>query len=478
MKVLARRPAGPATAIPLSAVHPSPTRSITPDLGIGSPRFGEVLSGPAFGQLDGAGTIQRKAARAGVGATSDGRALRGAAARGLRTPSTALPHAARIQRAFGDHDISAVRAHLGSDASASARAMGAAAYATGDHVVFDGWPSLHDAAHEAAHVVQQRAGVRLPRGIDTPGDRHEQQAEAVARRVAAGQSASDLLGRAGAPAAAAAPAAPVIQRKVTSFDYKELRYDPPVTDLLDTIDYDYFTQSQKTVQAKVRSMLHDPKSGTTTVPGSVEASIAPNGKKDKTPARKTHKSGVIGKIGVDEFYLRAGGTSEVFEGGHLIPHELWSVNDADADSADDYCNLVPMSRNLNVGTGNTWKQIENAIVDQVKIKGKSIDVEIDVGHTSYEISYDRIAQLFGLNVDATGGYDGTDTVKLYGWLPTSLKPVDVTGKKPKSLGNVFENQLHNTFTPITTGAELVEALKQTPLWDRMASSLQGDVLGL
>jgi hypothetical protein len=38
-------------------------------------------------------------------------------------------------------------------------------YATGNHVAFKGAPNLHTAAHEAAHVVQQRGGVQLKGGV-------------------------------------------------------------------------------------------------------------------------------------------------------------------------------------------------------------------------------------------------------------------------------------------------------------------------
>ncbi|MEO1271892.1 MAG: DUF4157 domain-containing protein, partial [Myxococcota bacterium] len=44
--------------------------------------------------------------------------------------------------------------------------MGSLAYATGHTVAFKQSPDLHTAAHEAAHVVQQRAGaVQLKGGI-------------------------------------------------------------------------------------------------------------------------------------------------------------------------------------------------------------------------------------------------------------------------------------------------------------------------
>ncbi|HEX4964907.1 MAG TPA: DUF4157 domain-containing protein [Thermoanaerobaculia bacterium] len=116
-----------------------------------------------------------------------------AAAEGARTPATGLPFADRVQQAFGRHDVSSIQAHVGAGASASAQAMGAAAYATGEHVVFGQSPSLRAAAHEAAHVVQQRSGIQPPSGVGQVGDAWERHAEAVANRVVAGRPAEDLL---------------------------------------------------------------------------------------------------------------------------------------------------------------------------------------------------------------------------------------------------------------------------------------------
>ena len=115
-----------------------------------------------------------------------------AAARGTASPTTAMPHGERIQALFGPrHDLSQVQAHVG---GTTAGEMGATAYATGNHVVFDRAPDLHTAAHEAAHVVQQAYGVHLAGGVGAVGDACEQHADAVADRVVAGQSAADLLG--------------------------------------------------------------------------------------------------------------------------------------------------------------------------------------------------------------------------------------------------------------------------------------------
>ena len=55
--------------------------------------------------------------------------------------------------------------------------MGAEAIASGTHVAFAGPPSLFTAAHEAAHVVQQAAGVDIDGGVGRDGDRYERHAD-------------------------------------------------------------------------------------------------------------------------------------------------------------------------------------------------------------------------------------------------------------------------------------------------------------
>jgi hypothetical protein len=123
--------------------------------------------------------------------------VQAAAAHGTAGPGGSLPHLDAIQRSFGAHDVSGVIAHVGGAASDASAALGAHAYATGDHVAFAEAPSLALAAHEAAHVVQQRAGVQLSAACGQAGDEYEQHADAVAARVVAGESAADLLGSIG-----------------------------------------------------------------------------------------------------------------------------------------------------------------------------------------------------------------------------------------------------------------------------------------
>lgn len=117
------------------------------------------------------------------------------AATGVAGSGGALPHAAQISASFGRHAaaLDGVQAHVGGKAEAAARALGAQAYATGSSVAFGSSPDLHTAAHEAAHVVQQKGGVQLKSGVGKAGDSYEQNADAVADRVVQGKSAEDLL---------------------------------------------------------------------------------------------------------------------------------------------------------------------------------------------------------------------------------------------------------------------------------------------
>ncbi len=115
------------------------------------------------------------------------------AADGVAGGSSSLPHAQAIQTSFGRHDVSGIEAHVGGRAANAADAMGATAYATGSRVAFKQAPDLHTAAHEAAHVVQQRGGVQLKGGVGESGDVYEQHADAVADRVVRGESAESLL---------------------------------------------------------------------------------------------------------------------------------------------------------------------------------------------------------------------------------------------------------------------------------------------
>jgi len=117
------------------------------------------------------------------------------ASRGVTGTGTKLPYLAQIQRSFGPHQISHVKAFTGTRARSASAAIGAAAYTAGERIAFANKPSLHTAAHEAAHVIQQRGGIQLKGGLGKVGDPYERHADQVADRVVAGRDASTLLDR-------------------------------------------------------------------------------------------------------------------------------------------------------------------------------------------------------------------------------------------------------------------------------------------
>ena len=168
----------------------------------------QSTGGTAPGKVTRTAAIQRKAAPAA--SPDDAVGVRDAASAGTAGAGGALPHGDAIQRSFGRHDVSAIQSHQDGAAAAACDAMGARAFATGNDVAFLGLPDLHTAAHEAAHVVQQRAGLTLDGGVGQAGDVHERHADAVADLVVAGASAVDLLAPfAGGPDGAG----DVVQRK-------------------------------------------------------------------------------------------------------------------------------------------------------------------------------------------------------------------------------------------------------------------------
>lgn len=171
------------------------TPGLASALGLGAP--GDSDDAP-----EGAARVQRKAVSMPSWASTGQVQARGdlhgentvaIAERGVASASSPLPHLDAIQRSFGKHDVSNVRAQIGGEAADASRAIGAEAYATGNRVAFSKPPDLHTAAHEAAHVVQQRGGVSLERGVGAVNDEHERHADAVAQRAVAGESSESLL---------------------------------------------------------------------------------------------------------------------------------------------------------------------------------------------------------------------------------------------------------------------------------------------
>ncbi|MCX6047080.1 MAG: DUF4157 domain-containing protein [Chloroflexi bacterium] len=133
----------------------------------------------------------------------------------LRTPGQPLDTQTRslMEPRFG-HDFSQVRVHADAHAAASAHAVNARAYTVGHQIVFAEQQYATTSAgrqllaHELTHVVQQsrapredQAQGKLP--ISQPGDRFEQEADAVAAQVLADAPASASL----------TPSGPALQRE-------------------------------------------------------------------------------------------------------------------------------------------------------------------------------------------------------------------------------------------------------------------------
>ena len=206
---------GPGTSPPPPSALPAQARPPATAAGDATPQalFGSHARAAGLSPL-GAG-----------GAPAGEQSMQAIATEGTRGVGQPLPYRDRIQAAFGRHDIGGVRAHTDDAATAANQRLGANGYATGGAVAFRGAPDLHLAAHEAAHVVQQRGGVQLS-AIGAAGDSHERHADAVADRVVAGGSAEALLDAyAGAGSAPASSGGPAVQRQLKETNLDGHYYD-------------------------------------------------------------------------------------------------------------------------------------------------------------------------------------------------------------------------------------------------------------
>ncbi len=179
------------TAAPTTTqTRPNPSTS-RPSSSSGSSSVQRKVAASMAGDFDAQEAALAPVQRHGGGGGDGG--VHAAAAHGISGSGGAMPFQSRIQKSFGGYDIGHVQAHTDRAAQEGSAAMGANAFATGSHVAFGKSPDLHTAAHEAAHVIQQKGGVSLSGGVGAVGDRYEQHADAVADRVVAGESAADLL---------------------------------------------------------------------------------------------------------------------------------------------------------------------------------------------------------------------------------------------------------------------------------------------
>lgn len=137
------------------------------------------------------GHRQNEGVGSGLRPTEQAELQRAAVHEVIRSGGRRLDDATRVtMEARLGADFSDVRVHSGSAARASAAALGARAYTSGNHVVIgDGGADAHTLAHELTHVIQQRQGpvTGTDNGaglkVSSPDDRFEREAEANARRA-------------------------------------------------------------------------------------------------------------------------------------------------------------------------------------------------------------------------------------------------------------------------------------------------------
>lgn len=144
---------------------------------------------PVFGSVYGNPRPMRKGIAAGNILSN----VRKSAQRGFSGNAGPLPHLETIQQSFGHHALKEVKAFVGGPARNANEQMGSTAYAANGCAAFKQPPDLRTASHEAAHIVQQRAGVPGREGVGKSGDRYERIADAVAESVVQGHSAEHLL---------------------------------------------------------------------------------------------------------------------------------------------------------------------------------------------------------------------------------------------------------------------------------------------
>jgi Domain of unknown function (DUF4157) len=205
-----------ASLMSAMGLEPSPESGDAPAGQQSSGQAGATSEGAAQpAGSGGAAPVQRKG-----GGDSEG--IHQTAAAGLAGSGGSLPHQDAIASSFGKYDVSGISAHTDGPAQQANQSMGSEGYASGNQVAFaSSSPSLHTAAHEAAHVFQQQAGVvALKGGVGSVGDVYEQHADAVADRVVQGKSAVDLLDQFTGGGGSGAVQHQAVQHKLVQFDIK------------------------------------------------------------------------------------------------------------------------------------------------------------------------------------------------------------------------------------------------------------------
>ena len=187
-----------------------------------------------------------------------------------------------------------------------------------------------------------------------------------------------------------------------------------------------------------------------------------SGKKDQQKLSRQSTSTVIGHWGSCEFFWRTGGVFEAFEGGHLIPHKYFDSNQADI--ANSPLIIVPMSRNMNVGEGGKWKDVEDEISAKCK-KGGSCQLDVSINRPDWDLSEEVVEKLIygmiNIYTDFTACPMGTSAI-----------PSNITATVNKNKYSVSENEIHDFYSSITDGSIFLSQLIHSPLYGRLSLYLK------
>ena len=366
--------------------------------------------------------------------------------------------------------------------------IGALAHAQGNNIHLGPGQEQH-LPHEAWHVVQQAQGRVKPTmrmGPNVPvNDDPQLEAEADLMGLKAAQMRhSDQ--RPGLGAYSEMGTRPVMQQKVLSFDFESKNKTPPGADLTNELDSNDFSDfegkaSDHKKLLKKHPQLFNSRSTALLAPTKITARL--QGSKTDGLSRNYYFSRVIGNIGNDEFFVRRGIHSESHEGGHLIPHALWSSDDKDKNFADGYENLVPMSRSVNV---SAWSKSEGEITKKLaKMKPPDfLEWTIDIDRSTYKISVGDVAKHMGLKLKPKVD-ENKQAGRLWEWIPTQIRSAwkhfgedsddelsdrEQTPTKDNALRTFAKN------ASIDSWSDLIVTLKSKGVWSTLSESLRQEIL--
>jgi hypothetical protein len=253
------------------------------------------------------------------------RAMHSVARQGLGDPAGPYPHGARIRAAFGAYAPSGLSAHMGPAARAASGALSAGGYVLNGRAVFAERPSLHTAAHEAAHMVHQaHGGAALAHGVGHMSDAHERLADRVADTVATGGSAEPLFASMFGGASPSTPAGPMLQMvnriasETATLDKTPWKEINDQLKLKSSYDIDATVSNISNRFAMMVSTLGNRCERAATVTADLD------GNRQGGPRKSDNTQTAYGALGSFEEFLT--GTQEVkkyeFEGGHLVSDEI------------------------------------------------------------------------------------------------------------------------------------------------------------